>query len=458
MLGSINLSEFVKDNNEFDYKDFESCVRAAVIALNDVLDEGLSKHPLAEQRECVGHWRQIGLGVMGIADMLIKLGIRYGSKESLDICDNIARMMIETAIEQSQLLADTRGEFEGWNDNIYKSDFFKSKHVSNAKLRNSQLLTIAPCGTLSTMIGCSGGIEPIFANYYTRLTKSLHNEDVEYKVYTPIVKEYMDKHGLIDDSQLPDYFVTSRDIDFKDRINMQSVWQEHIDASISSTINLPNETTVEQVEELYMYAWERGLKGVTIFRDGCARMPVLSTESKKEESTQSDEMKRGYVEPPRQDLLGLKRDLVTGCGTLHVSAYFDPITNELKECFLSKGSTGGCNNYMIGLSRLISLSARAGVHIKTIADQLNSTGVCPSYAVRRATKKDTSDGTCCAMAVGNALIDMWEQMKHASIEDIEYAENEKEETDNDKCPECGHELLHENGCIVCKNCGWSRCN
>lgn len=466
LLGSINLAEFV-DDDRFDFDAFGECVHTAVIALNDVLDEGQPRHPLTEQRNSVHDWRQIGLGVMGIADMLIKLGIRYGSKESIDLCDDIGFTMAGEAILTSSSLAKDNGAFEKYKECVLKSPYFirntykiAEQYIKTYGLRNSQLLTIAPTGTLSTMIGVSGGIEPIFANYYTRMTKSLHGEDVEYKVYTPIVKQYMEQNNITDDSELPDYFVTAKDIDFNDRIAMQAIWQEHIDASISSTINVPNEFTVEQVEQMYINAWESGLKGLTMFREGCARMPILSTEEKKEEtvSNDSNELKRGDVEPPRQDLIGLKRDLTTGCGSLHVSAYFDPQTCDLKECFLSKGSNGGCNNYMIGLSRLISLSARAGVSVEAIVDQLNSTGVCPSYAVRHATKKDTSVGSCCAMAVGNALMDMWHQVKDVLEEPDEHCNSQiLHEEKIAKCPECGEPLIFEGGCNICKSCGWSKC-
>ena len=132
------------------------------------------------------------------------------------------------------------------------------------------------------MLGISGGIEPIFANSYTRMTKSLHGHDEPYKVYTPIVKAYMDANGLEDDSNLPEWFITSADLSVEERIDMQSVWQKHIDASISSTVNLPNSATVEDVKEIYISAWKKDLKGITIYRAGCAREGILTVGSKEE--------------------------------------------------------------------------------------------------------------------------------------------------------------------------------
>ena len=234
---------------------------------------------------------------------------------------------------------------------------------------------------------------------------------------------------------------------------MQAAWQRHIDASISSTVNVPNDFTVEEVVDLYTEAWSVGLKGVTIFRDGCKRTGVLSTSNHKD-----GELSRGEIIKANDNCIGKKRTLRTGCGTLHCEAFFDPETRELREVYLSKGSTGGCNNFMIGLSRMISLSARGGINVYDIVDQLKSSGTCPSYAVRSATKRDTSIGSSCPVAVGEALISMYEEMqntKPVSVKKKTETENVNSET---KCPECGNELTFEGGCNTCKNCGYSKCN
>lgn len=485
LLGSLNLAAFVH-HNRFDFKGFDKAVKVAVKALNDVLDEGLEKHPLQEQRDSVRNWRQIGLGVMGIADMLIKLGYKYGCSDSITICDEIGKHLIQNALLASSELAKEYGAYPKYKRNVLYNIFFESNCINNDKvvehvkrygLRNSQLLTIAPTGTISTMLGISSGIEPIFANSYNRLTKSLHGEDVSYKVYTPIVAEYMKKYGITDEKNLPDFFVTAHDIDVEDRLLMQSTWQSHIDASISSTINLPEETTVDDIEELFIRAWEMGLKGVTVYRENCARLGILTTDQGK--STKED--KKPSYNPilsvkNDSDTIGLERHLMTGCGTLHVCAYFDGNGN-LRNTYLSKGSTGGCNNFMIGLSRMISLAARNGLGIHEIVDQLNSCGSCPSYAVRRATKHDVSEGSCCPVAVGKALMEMWGEINERinkgdsgsfsvsgsnehSVGSIQHnTDNQRnEEITTDTCPECGGEILHVSGCVQCNNCGWSRCS
>jgi ribonucleoside-diphosphate reductase alpha chain len=306
LLGSINLSEFVrnpfKDYAYFDYASFELAVRNSVVALNEVLDDGLELHPLKEQRETVRDLRQIGLGVMGIADMLIMMGITYGNQESLDLNDRIADLMANAAMQESALLARDKGSF-GWYDWDYVNQSTYFQEIANDKtkemvaehgLRNSQILCIAPTGSLSTMLGISGGIEPFFSFGYFRTTKSLHGKDVKYWVDEPIVEKYREATGNTGD--LPDYFVSATDkrLDWRTRIDMQAVWQKYIDASISSTVNLPKETTVEEMEDIYMYAWEKGLKGCTIFRDGCKKGGILETEEVAEETKEEHKKATGY--------------------------------------------------------------------------------------------------------------------------------------------------------------------
>ena len=480
LLGAINLAAFVR-NGKFDWHDFNRTVNIAVKALNDVLDEGLERHPLAEQRKTVRDWRQIGLGIMGLADMLIKLGIEYGSPDSITLCDAIGYSMARNAIVASADIAGYAGCYDKYNEQYVTTSPFFAEHIKPDDeeawsfveangMRNSQLLTIAPTGSISTMIGVSGGIEPIFANYYERTTKSLHGHDEVYKVYTPIVKEYMDAHGIKDELGLPSYFVTSATIPIKRRIDMQSVWQKHIDASISSTVNLPNEATVDDVKDLYMYAWEKHLKGITVYRAGCKRAGILNADTKKDDEpkpeTSSTILPRGSIIEPSNDLIGKKRKIQTGCGSLHVLAFFDPIDGNLQEVYLNKGSTGGCANFMTGLSRMVSLLCRAGVDIMTIKDQLDSTGVCPSYATRKATHHDTSKGSCCPMAIGNALVDMYNEMQ-SELDDKDDEEKPVKKTPVEPikdvnvhqqlCPECGEPLVFEGGCCTCKSCGYTKC-
>lgn len=286
-LSSINLSEFVRnpftEKARFEFDDFAEMVRQGVIFLNEVLDENMELHPLPQQREMAREYRQIGLGIMGVADMFIKMGIRYGSPESIELIHQIGKVLVNEALKQSALLAKAYGPFPRYKkDKVLKSPYLLANAnevvldlIEKYGLRNSQLLTIPPTGSISTLIGCSNGVEPIFQISYTRKSESLHHEDTYYKVFTPIVKEYMERYNISREEDLPDYFITTSNLSYKERIDVQAAWQHYIDASISSTVNVPKEFTVEEVEDLYIYGWKKGVKGITIYREGCARDGIL---------------------------------------------------------------------------------------------------------------------------------------------------------------------------------------
>lgn len=502
LLGSINLAEFVSNpftpNAHVNYDELEKTVAVSVQALNQVLLEGMDLHPLEIQRKSVYNWRQIGLGTMGLGDMLIKLRVVYGSKESIDIINSVFKFIATTAVETSLQLAKLEGCYPMCNkEALVESSFIKALELPSAVIEdikkfglfNSQLLTCAPTGSIGTMFQISTGVEPNFAFHFNRRTVSLNSEETVYTVDADIVEQYKKHHNITGDYMLPKEFVTAAQIKPIDRIKVQAALQKWIDASISSTINLPESTTVDEVETIYYEAWKHGLKGVTIWRDNCKRQGILTTD--KEEKKEQDWIdmkkvgpiqleegpKRGEIIKAGDNCLGLKRTLMTGCGTLHCEAFFDPTTGELREAYLSKGSTGGCNNFMISLSRMISLAARGGIGIDRILDQLKSCGVCPSYAVRSATKKDTSKGSCCPVAVGNALKEMYDEMqeiicecKDNSAAKMMALEEAKPAIYNvipegelhkalEECPSC-HEktLIHQGGCIQCNSCGYSKCS
>ena len=489
LLGSLNLAAFVETINgqpQFNMDEFRKAVVIAVYGLNDVLDEGLPLHPLEVQRDSVRDWRQIGLGIMGLADMLIKLGVTYGSRESLDICDDIGWNLANEALSTSITIAKNKGEYPMFSDKVWESEFYKRHIGISGLLRNSQLLTIAPTGTLSTMLGISGGVEPIFANYYTRRTESLHGEEKEYKIFTPIAWEYLQEHGYgEDETKLPSYFITSAEIPYRNRIDMQATWQKHIDASISSTVNLPNSATIDDVKDLYMYAWKQGLKGITVFRDGCKRLGILTTDNK--ESNESNDalndlgiLKRGDIINVDDDLVGYKRKIVNGCGDFSEQIFFDDFTGEPLENFIAMGDGGGCARNLEAISRLISLALRSGIPVSEVIKQLKKVHSCPAYRARKIQKGDTSIGTSCPSAIGYAIeelcnkindrlfdgtdiddslifddsdhdmmIESWYEDSKSEIEDL---------TTKPTCPECGEPLVFEGGCNICKACGWSKCD
>lgn len=494
-LGSINLAEFVRDDKTFDYDDFKKTVRLAVRFLNDILDEGLELHPLEIQRQCVNDWKQIGLGIMGLADALIKMELTYGSFQAAQACDEIGHIMIETAIDESANLAKEKGAYPKYDERVIESPFFvanvkDSKVIENVRangLRNSQLLTCAPTGTLSTLLEISGGIEPIFANYYTRKTESLHGEDRYYKIYTPIVKKYMEEHNIEDDADLPEWFITSPEIQPINRIIMQGTWQKYIDASISSTVNLPNEATQEEVRNIYIQAYQHGLKGITIYRSGCKREGILVATPTKEEKTEPVTLSDYNAEPNLpwgtvlgvdDDLLGMKRKIINGCGAFHLQAFYDEIEGRIWETFISLGDGGGCERNLEFISKLMSKCLRAGVPIEEIIETAKSGRPCMSYCNRARIKGDTSAGISCPSAIGRALEDFNNKIKSMYTEsaDIDdYADDEEEDSveeltqerqeeeptsvvhEGNLCPECGEPLVHEGGCDVCRNCGYSHC-
>ena len=293
LLGSINLSEFViapfTGKARFDFQAYAEAVRDAVVALNEVLDEGLPLHPLQVQRDTVRELRQIGLGIMGDADMNVKLGITYGSTQSLALKEVIAHIQVNEALQTSALYAKDHGTF-GWYDwNLIKENNFLLDVatpetwalIEKYGLANSQLLCIAPTGSIATMFGVSGGVEPFFSLSYNRTTKSLHGKDVTYKVEEDIVRQYREATG--NQGELPEYFVTAQTLNWRNRIETQAVWQKYIDASISSTVNLPKGTTADEAMDLYMYAWKMGLKGCTIYVADCKRSGILTLDETSEE-------------------------------------------------------------------------------------------------------------------------------------------------------------------------------
>lgn len=482
LLGSINLAEFVV-NGKFDKFTFQKTVIAAVRALNEVLDEGLPLHPLEEQRNSVRDWRQIGLGVFGIADMLIKMKLKYGDDKSIELCDMIADLMIDTAIYASAMLAKEFGPYPKYDrKTIMENKFFvRSVYSSTDKvvelngLRNSQLLTIAPTGSLSTMLGVSGGIEPMYDTHYVRKTESLHGHEEYYTVYTPIVKQYMEEHDISDITELPEFFVTAKTIDPMKRIDMQATWQRYIDASISSTVNLPESATVEDVENLYLYAWERKLKGLTIFRENCARLGVLTgVQEKKEEVKEQPQEPQGVqldsLSPLTRNDLGSRLNGATyvkqiACGHLYITINRDENDN-LVEVFIDPGKSGGCSANAECLGRYASACMRAGLKIEDIVDVTKGVK-CDACTKVKGSGIKPIDGLSCGDVIARTIQEEYNRY-HKCGNSCAQCPNKcskgtepvKTQTEQKKhtCPECGNEIAFEGGCMVCKNCGFSKCD
>ena len=476
LLGALNLSAFVEapfsKTPAFNLPEFKRAVRIAIRALNDVLDEGLPLHPLTEQQESVRDWRQIGLGIMGFGDMLLMLGYNYDSQNALKMIKLIGETLVQTGLDESCKLAQEKGAFPKCDgDKLFDSNFIRwhyenktikkdlADRIHTFGLRNSQLFTIAPTGSISNMIGVSGGVEPIFATHYTRKTESLHGEEKYYDVYTPII-QYMLDNKVIDKLQVKT-IATAQTINPFDRVQVQGKWQEYIDASISSTVNLVEDTSEETIFQLYVAAWECGCKGLTVYRAGCKKEGVLTVDKPKEEkppTPSENTIQIPIVDTDINNCTAHGTKIMTGCGSLWITAYFHNETGQLCHIFLDKGSKGGCNSFMIGLSRLISLAGKKGATIDEIVDQLNSVPACPSYATRTATKGDTSPGKCCPSAIANALKQLNKNFVINHVFEQHPVEVEEEKIEIAKCPICGKDLAHTGGCITCFECGYSKCD
>ena len=465
-LSSLNLSEFIVNpytpQAHLNTADLLSAIDVGIKTLDKLIDENYNRHPLQQQRDMSYNYRNIGLGIFGYATALMKLGFRYGSPEAIEFTDDVFSLIFRRAVLASNELAKEFGPYPKYKEEIFDSDIikfhFSPDEITKLKeygLRNCSLVSIAPTGSLATLLGESGGCEPEFALKYTRRTVGMTDgEDTYYDVYCKAAREYMEINNT---KELPDYFVGSADISWQSRVLTQAVMQKHVDTAISSTVNMPNSATKDDIAHMYLLAWSSGCKGITMFRDGCKRLGILTTENKKEEEISHKELKRGEIMKCADDLIGKKRKIINGCGSTHVLGFFEPVYGDLVEVFFTKGSLGGCSNYMVGLSRMVSLACRAGVSINDIQDQLNSTGACPSYAIRTATKHDTSKGACCPMAIGNALMDMWKEVQE-ELGYLEEPKKKKSQKFGERCPECGAVLEHSGGCDICKDCGYSHCN
>ena len=501
-LGSLMLHKFVdkpftKDAS-VDWFRLGGAISVAVRFLDDIID--INKFPDKIYENYQKNMRTIGLGYTGLADMLAMLGMKYNSYNALAFTEELMRFCAAEAYIASIELAKEKGCFPLCNKEFHSRSPYVNRilgmrdidDICKYGIRNAKIQAVAPTGTMSLTFGnnCSSGIEPIFSLSYKRKVKVGGQEEDNEQVVEVMDYAYWLYNKMVSEGQHVDYapediFVTALEMTVDEHINMLEVIQKYVDMSVSKTINVPTNYSFEDTKNIYMECWNRGIKGCTIFRPNALRPGVLITEETTQETKdalipeKSDSVLHwGDVIECSDGLIGKKRKLTTGCGSLHVLAYFDPSTGDLQECYLAKGSTGGCANYMTGLSRMISLSARAGVSVYTIKDQLDSTGTCPSYAVRRATHRDTSKGSCCAMAVGNALIDMYEELRTEMAweepeddGDVTYT-NSIPQPDYDhnsialrpvyavstaKCPNCGEPLTFEGGCQTCKSCGWDKC-
>ena len=501
-LGAMNLTQYICFQGApgafFDLHKLREDTKIAFKAMNEVLFESTPLLPFEELQQSVKDWRINGMGHMGLASVFVKLGIKYGSERSINLAREIQHTILNACVCASVEEVGKYGTHKYYDYKyLSNNDFFTNnikpdirRAVAEFGLVNAAFCTVAPSGTLSTMLGISGGIEPFYQINYTRTTKTLHSKDVDYEIFINEAQEWLRLNKGIENptredvSLLPNYFVASHDINWIDRIAVQAAVQQYNDGAISSTINLPEQTTVNEIYDLYLSAWKNKLKGLTLFRNNCRRTGILSTKKDDEKPQQNITMTGNKIQLNRGDIIcvddnltGLKKKLMTGCGSLHCSVFADPISGELMETYLCKGSTGVCNSSLTAMSRLMSLAARGGISIEDIVDQLQSVPACPSYVARKATKNDVSPGTSCASAVAYATTNMQKEIYESIICDDDDAETETTTVPLNKyggiepsvppmiatlrnsCPVCNEELVYEGGCVSCvRGCGWSKCH
>ena len=467
-LGSINLAHMITETNgkkEINYLKLGNTIRTAVRFLDNVIE--VNAYPLPQIEKMTKGNRKIGLGVMGFADLLIDLGIQYNSPAAANVAEQVMKFIQEEARRVSAFLAQERGVFPNFKGSVYDRE-------GGLRVRNATVTTIAPTGTISMIAGASSGIEPLFAIVYEKnVLDGQHLIEVH-----PEFKRVAQEEGFSSDElmkmvafsgslskiygipkRIRDIFVTAHDIEPRWHVSIQAAFQKYTDNAVSKTVNFKHEATEKDVEEVFLYAYELGCKGVTVYRDGTRKNQVITSgTSAKNGAVQVDptEASPGSLHPrPRPAVThGHTYKTKTGCGNLYVNVNADNVG--LCEIFTQMGKSGGCPaSNSEAVSRLISLSLRAGVDPKSIAEQLRGIR-CPI-----PTWMEGEMILSCADAIGHVL--------EQSIADFEGTRpSATGETTKIKytgldlgfcpqCPQCGTILVHEEGCAVCKTCGYSKC-
>ncbi len=474
-LGHVNLKEFVKDgfsaNASVAWVDLERTIRYAVRFLDNVLTYNDKKHALQEQSDACKASRRIGLGFTGLADMLVMMRIKYDSDAALEFIDKIMDRMKSIAYDESIEIAKEKGSFPMFDAQKHGTMPFIKERLSVELqekirangLRNVAILTIAPVGSGSVLAGTSSGIEPIFAFSYTRRSESLSQE--YFKVYHPGVAQYMKRFNIESEAQLPDYFVPAHKIRADFRVKLQGIVQKHVDSAISSTVNLPENTSVDEVGEIYMQAWKAGCKGITVYREG-SREGILITDEKEDANKAKLKPNEESVWKRPNAMVGQTVKFKLPSTTLYVTVNSED--DIVKEVFINIGKSGSEDkSYSEAIGRLISLYLQNGGSIQEVANNLKGiqgNGVAWDNGVKLLSVPDAI-----AKAIEVATTGVKQRQLHftggldTKIEDVHAPGKEQRGKENNEgmemCPQCHNEtLVNENGCISCKTCGYSKCD
>ena len=457
-LGSINLAVMARGPNltaTIDWDKLRGAVQTSVRFLDNVID--MNKFPLPKIAETTRSNRKIGLGVMGFAELLIKMGVAYDSDQAVAVAENVMEFILEEARNESAQLAESRGAFPNWVGSIYNGQ-------DGRRLRHATTTTIAPTGTISIIAGASSGIEPLFAVAFTRhvmdddelLEVNPRFEEIakERGFHTPELMKEIAAHGTVRDitdvpAEVRKLFATAHDIEPTWHVRIQAAFQRFTDNAVSKTVNFPNSATVDDVANAYRLAEELGCKGTTIFRDGCLDMQVLTLGSGgQQQAVEEPPMPQFRGPRDRPDVVtGETRGMVTGCGKLYVTLNSDE--QGPFELFAQMGKAGGCAaSQAEALARLISLSLRSHVDPEAIVKQLRGIS-CHMPAWGRGGMKILSCSDAIAKSIERAITPDGEQLT------IDFGDHAN--AGAGACPECGGAMAPESGCLTCRDCGYSQC-
>jgi ribonucleoside-diphosphate reductase alpha chain len=447
-LGSVNLSHFVKDpftdRASIDWDGLVKACQYGTRFLDNVLDYNADRHPLPQQKEASLWSRRIGVGTTGLGDMLIKLGLRYDDEATVEFVDKLFERMTNAIYDYSTELATEKGPAPAFRVEEHLAQPFIQRldqkvrdKIRSKGIRNCALTTVPPVGSGSVLAGCSSGVEPVFALSYTRRSKSLSQG--EFKVFHPLVKDYMQVHRITDEKQLPPYFVTSHQIKPEMRVRMQAGIQKHIDTAISSTVNLPQDISTDEVEKIYFLAWKLGCKGITVYREG-SREGILETAKvdKKAEDEKPAQFERPKV------MVGRTLKLKLPQGSLYITANADE-TGTMKEVFVTLGKLGGDEKADAeAIGRLISLYLQHGGDIQNIVSMLK--GIRGKYV--------SWDEGVQLLSIPDAVAKALEVLVAGRVT----KEAATPLVQGGTCPDCGESaIIFEGGCYKCTSCGYSKC-
>ena len=456
-LGSVNLSR-VCDDGHVDYGRLGRIVKTAVRFLDDVID--VNNYPLPQIAEMSRGNRKIGLGVMGFADLLFRLGIPYDSDDALRLAGQLMEFVSAEARAASVELAEERGVFPNFEGSIFDVE-------GGPRLRNATVTTIAPTGTISIIAGCSSGIEPLFALSYVR--RKVLDDDEMLEVY-PYFEEVARREGFYSEALLQriadegsarhvdevperwrEVFATAHDVTPEWHVRLQAAFQGSTDNAVSKTVNFPNHATADDVEKVYLLAFRSGCKGVTIYRDGSREEQVLNVGAAMKQTGRRDPASGlATTRPSRPRLLtGETERMDTGCGKLFVIMNDDE--HGPREVFANMGKAGGCaSSNTEALGRLISLALKKGAAPSEIVDQLKGIRCHVPYGM------GPNATLSCADAIGKAI-----ERRYIAGAGAPVAAPEPQlalvGVAQGACPDCGGAVEHEGGCVVCRLCGYSKC-